>query len=69
MEKTGNPKQVHIKITKSLPGILNTLQHNGLDIRGFGVDNKNKTILWQEMPKEVDPSGGDCLFLAFIYIS
>lgn len=64
MGKSGNPKQVHIRITKALPGILETLQHNGVDIRSFGFDNKNKTILWQELPKEVDPSGGGL----FVYV-
>ncbi|XP_066933952.1 glutathione S-transferase C-terminal domain-containing protein-like [Clytia hemisphaerica] len=58
-EKSGNPKQVHAKITKALPTIKNILEQHRLNSIGFGENNENKTISWEDFPNEVDPSGGE----------
>ena len=58
MEKSGNPKQVHAKITKSLPTIINILEQHQLSSNGLGKSNENGAISWEDFPNEVDPSGG-----------
>ena len=61
-EKPGNPKQVHIKITKSLPRILDLLKQQQILPDGFGIDNRNEELSWNTFPSEVDPSKGRKVF-------
>lgn len=57
-EKPGNSKQVHIKIIKSLPRILDLLKDQQISPDEFGIDNQNEVLSWNRFPNEVDPSRG-----------
>lgn len=56
--QTINTKQMHAKITKNLPHIVETLSRNDVTKDGCGNLNTNTEISWSQLPSEVDPSGG-----------
>ena len=65
-EKPGNAKQVHTKITKALPRILDLLKaHQTEEIIS---DNSNETLPWNTFSKDVDPSQGFIFIINFFYM-
>ncbi|XP_057312988.1 glutathione S-transferase C-terminal domain-containing protein-like isoform X2 [Hydractinia symbiolongicarpus] len=57
-EKASNPKQMHIKITKSLPRILDTLQYHKIN-PSFNNDEPFTSIPWEKLPSGVNPAEGE----------